>query len=147
MPSRAVRSTVRCRPCNCLVQTTRATSAAGFPRLSRPIRGNAGDLVWCRLEGTGHRPAEFVGVLSDNARFHLAPRPMIAAFVAAAASTAAASGLIVCPAGETGVLGYGDTLVRYRQLILGRKSSRLRCEPGGDPFRVIEFTRGSFCVD
>jgi len=61
---------------------------------------------------------------------------MIAAFVVAVAPTAAASGLIVCPAGETGVLGYGDTVVRYRRRILGRKSSRLRCEPGGDRFRV-----------
>src|SRR5207249_10519080 len=51
-----------------------------------------------------------------------------------------------CPAGETGVLGYGDAFVRYRRRLLRRKASRLRCRPCGNRFRVIEFTCRLCCV-
>jgi len=51
-----------------------------------------------------------------------------------------------CPAGETGVLGYGDAFVRYRRRLLRRKASRLRCRPCGNRFRVIELTCRLCCV-
>ena len=51
-----------------------------------------------------------------------------------------------CPAGEAGVLGYGDTFVRCRQRLLRRKATRLRSRPCGNRFRVIEFTCRLFCV-
>src|SRR6266513_150207 len=52
----------------------------------------------------------------------------------------------ICPAGETGVLGYGDAFVRHRRRLVRRKASRLRCRPCGNRFRVIELTCRLCCV-